>query len=69
LFVDVKKLQNRIVEKGTTQEAIAESIGIDRSTFYRRLKRGDTFTIGEIHRLVEVLGLSKEEAINIFLAK
>ena len=70
MYVDVQKLKGRIVEKGTTQEAVADSIGIDRSTFYRKIKnQGASFSIGEIHKIAAVIPLTKEEAIDIFLAQ
>jgi predicted transcriptional regulator len=70
MYVNTKKLKGCIVEKGTTQEAVADSIGIDRSTFYRKVKnQGVSFSIGEVHKLVKVIPLTKEEAIEIILAQ
>lgn len=66
--VDVNKLNGKIVERGTTKEAIADEIGIDRSTFYRRLKNGKLL-IGDMHKMCEILQLTNEEAIEIFLAQ
>ncbi len=42
--VDVNKLNGKIAERNTTKEALADAIGINRSTFYRRLKTS-TLTI------------------------
>lgn len=67
--VDVNKLRGLIVERGKTFEVVANDIGVDRSTFYRRMKNGETFTLGEIERIVNSLNLSNEEAIQIFLAQ
>lgn len=65
---NMQKLRGRIVEAGTTQEAVADSIGIDRSTFYRKVKSdGVAFTIGEVHKIVEVISLTPQEAMEIFL--
>lgn len=66
--VDLNKLNGKIVECRTTKEAIADEIGIDRSTFYRRLKNGKLL-IGDMHKMCEVLRLSTPEAIDIFLAQ
>jgi DNA-binding Xre family transcriptional regulator len=66
--VDLNKLKGKIVEKETTQEAIADQIGIDRSTFYRRIKNGKLL-VGDIHKICEALHLSTSEAVEIFLAK
>lgn len=65
--IDLDKLNRKIVERATTKEAIADEIGIDRSTFYRRLKNGKLL-IGDIHKMCAVLQLSSSEAIEIFLA-
>ena len=60
-------LKGKIVEKGTTQEAVADAIGVDRSTFYRKMKRsGNTFTVEEMNKMVRHIPLSKDEAIAIF---
>lgn len=68
--VNVLKLKGKIIEANTTQEGLADDIGIDRSTFYRKIKaEGKAFTIGEMHSIVDALGLSREEAIEIFLNK
>ena len=67
MVVDTQKLKGKIIEKGKTQEAVADRMGIDRTTFYRKMKKGGAgFTVGEIHKMVEVVPLTKEEAVSIF---
>lgn len=64
------ELQHKIIEKNTTQEALAMSVGIDRSTFSRKLKSsGNAFTVGEMMKMMKVLSLSNEDTIRIFLEK
>lgn len=65
--VDVDKLNGKIVERRTTKEAVANEIGIDRTTLYRRLKT-NTLQIGDIHCICKYLNLSSSEAVDIFLA-
>jgi len=65
-FVDVDKLNQKIIEHATTKEAIADEIGIGIEIFNRRLKSGK-FLIGEIHKICAVLQLSPSEAKEIFL--
>ena len=65
---DTKKLQARLVECETTQEALADELGINRSTLRRRLN-SDKLTVGDIHKMCDVLRLSREAAIEIFLAE
>jgi transposase-like protein len=66
--VDVNKLNGKIVERQTTKESIAREIGIDRSTFYRRIKQ-NKLLIGDAHKLCECLSLSPTEAIEIFFSR
>ena len=45
-MTNVDKLKGAIKEKRLTPEKVAESIGIDKSTMYRKLSNGgDDFTI------------------------
>jgi len=67
VVVNVQKLKRKIIEKGTTQEAVADCLGIYRSTFYRKMKNGGSgFTISEIHKIVDAIPLTREEAMEIF---
>jgi transcriptional regulator with XRE-family HTH domain len=60
-------LKRKIVESGITQEAVADAIGMNRCTFYRKMKRkGNTFTVEEMNKIVQVIPLSREEAVLIF---
>ena len=68
-MIDVKKLKGKIVEKGYTVVALAQAIGCDRTTLYRRLSGdGASFTIGEIEKIAAKLDLSEDEAKDIFFA-
>ena len=67
-LVNVMKLRGIIVEKGFTQESLSKAIGMHISTLNRKLKDGEDFTIGETNKIVDVLELSKEEALNIFFS-
>ena len=70
LYFNAPKLRGKIVEKGMSQEMIAKQIGIDQSTFYRKMKAdGLTFSVGEMHKIVKILDLNKTEATEIFLAE
>lgn len=70
MHVDVSKLRGKMAEKGMNQEAVAKAIGIDTSTFGRKMKcSGLAFTIGQIHRMVDVLEITPDEASKIFLAQ
>lgn len=61
-------LRGKMVEKGINTETLSRKIGINPCTFYRKMKsNGESFTVGQIHKIVEVLQLTPEEAASIFL--
>ena len=65
--MNTQMLKGKIVESGITQEAVADAIGMNRCTFYRKMKRkGNTFTVEEMNKIVQVVPLSREEAVLIF---
>lgn len=66
-MVNIMKLKGKIVENGMNISSLADEMGIDRATLYRRMNRdGETFTIKEANQICEILNLSKEEAMAIF---
>lgn len=67
MMLDINKLKGKIVEKGKNVEALAVDIGIDSSTFYRKMKN-NSFEIGEADRIVKALDLSRDDAMSIFFS-
>ena len=68
--VNIDMLKGKIVENGFTQEKIASMVGMDRSTFSRKMKSSALdFSVEEMHKLCAILTLSNEEAVQIFLAQ
>ncbi|NQJ68553.1 XRE family transcriptional regulator [Streptococcus suis] len=66
-MVNINRLKGLIVEKQATHEGLASELGINRTTFYRRMNNGGTdFTVYEVQKIVESLALTKEEAMSIF---
>ena len=66
-MANIKKLKGKIIEMGTNVENLAKSLGIDRSTLYRKLNdNGETFTIKEARMIAEALKLTAEEVNAIF---
>ena len=56
--MNVNKLKGKIVENGLNVSQLASSIGIDRTTLYRKLtSNGDTLTISEAEKISKVLNL------------
>ena len=69
-MVNVNKLKGVIVEKQATVKELSDAIGIDESTFYRKLRSGgDPFTIGEADQIAKFLRLTKDEASAIFFSQ
>ena len=66
--MDLNKLKGKIIEKGLNVETLAERIGIDRSSMYRKLNKFENITIGEAKKIKAVLELTNEEASSIFLS-
>lgn len=61
-------LKGKIREHGLTQGDVAERIGMDSSTFSRKVSAaGLKFTVGEMHAIAAVLFLTNDECRDIFL--
>ena len=68
-MTNISMLKGRIVEHNTTQESVADEIGMNRSTFYRKMKEGGKlFTVEQVHKLVKILSLTNEDVMKIFFA-
>ena len=68
-MTNVSILRGKIVECNTTQEALADAIGVNRSTFYRKMKdNGKNFTVGEVEKIANILSLSSGDVMKIFFA-
>lgn len=68
-MTNVSILRGKIVECNTTQEALADAIGVNRSTFYRKMKdNGKNFTVGEVEKIANILSLNSEDVMKIFFA-
>lgn len=65
-MVNVEKLKSTITDKNSTPNKLANDIGIDRATLYRKLKKSESFNIGEVEKIKASLKLTKEETVDIF---
>lgn len=67
--MNVKKLKEKISEANLTGEMVSSTIGIDQSTYYRKLNaEGENFTVAQAKKLASLLKLSGKEAAEIFLS-
>lgn len=60
---DEKKFKAQMVLAGVTQKEVAEKLGIDEATFYRKMASGGTFTRQQISALIEILDIDDPMAI------
>ena len=68
MSTNMEMLRGKMAELKLSPEDMAREIGVDASTFYRKIKAdGVNFTVGQMHKIVDVLRLSREEAASIFL--
>lgn len=68
--VDIDLLKKSIAASGKTKETVAKELGIDYSTFARKMNsEALAFSIGQMHKMVDVLDLSAEQAKSIFFAQ
>jgi DNA-binding phage protein len=65
--MNTNKLKGKMVENEITVTILAEKLGIDKSTLYRKLSnQGEKLSIKEVNEIVKILGLTKEESLAIF---
>lgn len=65
--MNVNKLRAKIVENGINVTILAEKMGINRSTLYRKINsQGQSLTVKEANLIVKILNLSEEDAMDIF---
>lgn len=66
-MTNMNLLKSKIIENGLSVEKIVESIGINKSTFYRKLaNKGENFTVEEVYKIASSLNLSAMEVNAIF---
>lgn len=58
------KLRGIIVERGMTQQQVAQHLGMTPKTFYSKMKKG-VFGTDEVQRMIELLHIS--DPVDIFL--
>lgn len=65
--IDINRLKGKTVENGLSGSKIAESLGIDQSTYYRKIgDGGGSFTISQAQKIVDLLCLTPAECNEIF---
>lgn len=65
--MNTRFLRERMKEMKITVDSLAERIGMDRSTLFRKLKDdGETFKVSEFKKIVPILKMTPEEVDSIF---
>ena len=67
-MVNIRKLRGKMVEEDFSVEKLAETIGINRATLYRKLETGN-FSIKEANAIAIALNLTNDELNAIFFAE
>ena len=68
MSTNIEMLRGKMADRNISNEDMAKRMGIDASTFYRKMKSdGANFTVGQMHMIVDILQLAPEEAASIFL--
>ena len=66
--VDVERIKIRMNEMDLTVKDVVNALGIDESTYYRKMaNNGKTFSVEQAQKLSVLLDLTKQEASEIFL--
>ena len=66
--IDTAKLRAQMSFCGMTVKDLAKELGIDESTYYRKMtNEGNTFTVEQVQKITAILNLSKKDAASIFL--
>lgn len=69
-MVNINKLRGKIVERELNIAELADKIGIDRATLYRKLNSGgENFSVKEVDLMAKVLHLTLDEAVSIFFSQ
>lgn len=67
-MINTRKFKAIIVEKGYTQEQIAEYLGISNTTLNYKINNKTEFKASEIKLIAELLKLSNQQVMDIFFA-
>ena len=69
-MMNTNVLKAKMIEKGVKAEVLAETMGVSKTTFYRRLSnRGKVLTVGEAVSIAEKLNLTNADITAIFFGR
>lgn len=66
-MVNIRKLKAKLVEKDISIIELANILGIDKSTVYRKLNNsGENFTVKDVEKIAKALSLTYDDINHIF---
>lgn len=68
-MINESKLKECIVNAGMKINDVAKAMGLSRTGFYLKIKGKRPLTCDEVNKIVYILGMNKETALNIFFAE
>ena len=66
--MNANELKARMVLSGVTVKTLCEKTGINESSFYRKIAGKVEFTQGEIAKIAQALGMTKDDVFAVFFA-
>ena len=70
MYVNIPKLKGKLTEMSMSVEELAEKMGINKATLYRKMANGGLgFSVKDANLIVEILQLTLDEAMAIFFAR
>lgn len=64
-MINKELLRYKIAQAGKSVKEISDSIGINTSTFYRKVEK-NTFTCSEVEKIATIIALNTDELLGIF---
>lgn len=68
-MIKMNILKAKMIEKGVKAEDLAKSLGVQKTSFYRKLNGQVKFSLSEAQKISEILGLTDKETLQIFLGR
>ena len=65
-MVNINKLKAKMVENEISVSQLADMVGVNQATMYRRFNGGENFSIKEASEIAKILNLSADELNDIF---
>lgn len=67
-MVNIRKQKAKLVEKDISIIELANALGIDKSTVYRKINKSrENFTVKDVEKISNVLSLTYDDINDIFL--